>query len=532
MMREKTTVWSNGTNARSPRAGAPRGRELQGDIEVDVAIIGAGITGLTAALRLAEDARLRIALLEARPFCGVTSLSTGHLTQWVDAGYAALEKSFGREANRLVAEGLGEAIDFIGHASEAMQRAFGVDAAYARRTGWFFAEAGREGGRDDGELREELEAAARAGLPVRFEREAPLPFATAGAVALPGQAQIDPDAYVLGLAASLPETVAFYTNAFVHAVHGGEPCRVETSRGTVKARWVVEATHVPLGRNIYHAVTAPYRSYVIAAKVDAPLPEGLFWDTASPYHYLREHRGVLIVGGADHKTGQADDTVARYCDLEEYTQRRFGPVSVRARWTAEVYESVDGLPYMGKAPWSHHVIVSTGYAGDGLVFGTLGGMLACDLVMGRAPRWAPVLSASRVKPVASAAKLVKEQANVALRLVGDRLKRVPKGAFDRVPQGEGRLVMVDGKRCAVYRDERGHVHVMSATCTHAACVVQWNAAAKTWDCPCHGGCFAPTGEVIAGPPPRRLAPYNYEHEAPDERDAEPLRPPQSARGGR
>jgi Rieske Fe-S protein len=270
----------------------------------------------------------------------------------------------------------------------------------------------------------------------------------------------------------------------------------------------VQATHVPINRVLgVQARLAPSMSYLLCARLVQPAPAALFWDTDDPYHYLRPlgpGSDRLIAGGKDHKTGQAEDGLERFRALEEHVRERFDVIEVEQRWSSEVFEPADGLPYVGRLG-DGHIHVATGFAGTGLTFGTTAAELLCDLIAGRTHPLAKVFSPSRLKPLASARDVVRENANNAWHLVRDRLAGPDVATAAEIGRGEGRLVEIDRQRAAVYRAPDGVLHVLSPVCTHLGCIVHWNAAAATWDCPCHGGRFLPGGDVLSGPPTRGLA---------------------------
>jgi Rieske Fe-S protein len=235
--------------------------------------------------------------------------------------------------------------------------------------------------------------------------------------------------------------------------------------------------------------------------------DALFWDTASPYHYVRQQRvgreDLLIVGGEDHKVGHETDTMSRYEKLLEWARERFAVRSVEYRWSAQTVEPADGLPYIGRTPQSDRVLVATGFSGNGITFGTVAAILMRDMVLGRKNEWAEVYSAGRIKPLAAAKDFVEENADVAARFVLDRL-RTPAGSSVEPAPGEGCVVEVDGHKLAVFRPERGQATAVSAVCTHLGCLVSWNAGEQSWDCPCHGSRFATDGSVIDAPATRAL----------------------------
>lgn len=471
---------------------------LERDLAVDVAVIGAGITGLTTAWRL-KKAGLRVAVLEAhRVAGGATGYTTGHLTAMPDRSLASLVSSHGEAKTREFLHAGQEAIGLIRAAATEL----GAKAELASVPGFRFSES-RDGARS---LRLDAELARGFGLAASYTRDVPLPFPVAGALRLEDQAQFDAVRYVEALAEAVDGAGSrIYAGTPVTEIQDGAPCRVSAPPHTVTAGWVVEATHTPLNLDLaVQTRLGPYTTYVLALDVDPAPPDGLFWDDADPYHYLRLAYGRLLAGGADHKTGQEDDPEARYRELLEWTRARFPVRGLEARWTHEIFEPADGLPYIGRDPGTDHVYLATGYAGNGLTLGTIAGETLSELILGRSSRWKDLFSPSRVKPLASAREVLRENLNVAWRLIADRLRRETADGRPPLAPGEGRVLDVDGRKAAVWRDEGGAIHVMSAVCTHAGCVVRWNGAARTWDCPCHGGRYLPDGRVLNGPPTRDL----------------------------
>lgn len=471
---------------------------LAGDLDVDVAIVGAGITGLGIA-RLLGGSGLRVVVIEGhRVGGGTTGSSTGQLTSLVDDGYVALESDFGADAAKVVAGLTAEAMNAL----ERWVREDEIFCGLRRVPAFLYAETEK----DVAELEKEAAAAARAGLGVRPIDPAEMPFPVHAAQRLENQIDFDPSAYVQGLAQRLPANVQVLEGTRVESIEEGDPSVVKTPHGTVRARWVVEARHVPGGLGMLHAKTAPYRSYVVAARTERPLRPGIYADLKVPYHYLREHEGLVVLGGEDHKTGQRPDDARPFETLEAYLGERFGAFEVKARWTAELYAPVDGLPYIGPMRADSKHLVAAGFDGDGLLFGTVAAMLLSEHILGRPHPHASLFDPTRSKVLASAKQFVKEQANVALHMVSDRIASAPASA-DAIAPGCGGIVDLDGHRCAVYREATtGALHVRSATCPHAGGVVQWNPDSRTFDCPLHGGTFSPTGEVLGGPPGNDLDP--------------------------
>jgi glycine/D-amino acid oxidase-like deaminating enzyme/nitrite reductase/ring-hydroxylating ferredoxin subunit len=478
-----------------PAAEYPR---LNRDLWVDAAVIGAGITGLTAALLL-KQAGKKVAVLEGeRIGSGTTGSTTAHITCVTDTPLDELLRTFGEEHARLSVEAQQAASDRI----RTWVEGFNIDCDLQRQNGYRFAETEA----DAPQLERETEAAQRLGLRASMTREVPLPFRTAAAMLVEDQARFHALRYLHALAKLVDGGgCEVFEHTRAKEPEDGEPCRIETPGGTVTADAVIVAVHGPyLGFWSNVARVFPYASYVVGARVAGPPLDGLFWDTADPYHYIRRASDadpdLLLIGGSDHKTGQGGDERAHLEELELYARARFDVKAIDYRWSHELWEPADGLPYIGKMPRMNHVFHATGYSGVGMTFGTVAGMLMSDLALGRENAWAEVFDIGRVKPLASAREVITENLNVARRFVADRLAPGEAESVDDVPAGEGRLIKQGADHLAVYRAPDGQTHVMSAVCRHLGCIVQWNTAEKTWDCPCHGGRYTATGKIFAGPP--------------------------------
>lgn len=484
---ERSPLWSEGVNL-------PSLPPLAQDLTVDVAVVGCGITGLTAALLL-QRAGKSVAILERYGVAaGVTGRTTAHLTEALDTRYHTINSDFGEAGGRLAAMGTRQAIDRIA----AFVRDEKIECDHSVVPGYLYCETEA----DIPALEKERDAARAAGLFVELTHGAPLPFKVAAALRFPNQAQIQPTAYLKGLAKSFQEAGGrIFEGTSVTSIEDGETCHLVTDHGTVHARSVIVAAHAPLTRFALQTKVSHYSSYVIA--FPGALPRALFWDTDDPYHYIRSARiegtDYIIVGGEDHKTGQETKTEERYESLVRYARSRFGITAATHTWSSEVQEPVDGLPYIGKSPGQENVYVATGYSGNGITSGTLAGIMLDQAVRGETHPLTEMLAPSRIKPLASAWDFIKENIDFPLYFVGDRLKPAEASSVEEVGRGEGKLVRHGAEKLAVYRDEDGKVHALSPVCTHMGGHVHWNSAEKSWDCPCHGARFGIDGSVLHGP---------------------------------
>ncbi len=488
-----TSPWSRDDPTRTA---AP----LAGNTQYDVCVIGGGIAGLTTAYLLASEGK-SVAVLDAKPTVagGETEFTTAHLAWVLDDRFARVASIRGDEAAQLAAKSHRSAIDLI----EEIVHRENIACDFKRLDGYLFP--GADGPQA---IRDEMVALTRLGL--MFERvdRMPFPSAAAGpALRFAGNGQFHPLKY-LGAISGLIRAKGgvLHTGTRVVKVDNGSPCVAHTEAGnTVTAGAVVVATGSPFDSGLtLHLKLAAYNTYAIALDVKpGDVPAALYWDTEDPYHYVRtapaDGGELLVVGGEDHKTGQAQDQQERWAKLEAWTRERFPQAgAVRHHWSGQVFETPDGLGLIGLAPgWRDNLYVITGDSGMGMTHGTLGARLVADLILGRTNEYAGLYSPSRWMPGALKT-LFEENANLAAQYGAWFTGSEVDSAAD-IPNGHGAVVRDGLSKTAVYKDDRGTVHEMSAVCPHLGGIVHWNPGEKTWDCPCHGSRFSCTGEVQHGP---------------------------------
>jgi glycine/D-amino acid oxidase-like deaminating enzyme/nitrite reductase/ring-hydroxylating ferredoxin subunit len=476
---------------------------LEAPQEFDVAVLGGGIAGLTTALLL-KNSGVRVAVVEAARICGAT---TGHTTAKVSAQhgliYDTLSSKFGEEGAREYAEGNVEALELM----EDLVREHGIDCDWERRPAFVYAE--QDSSRK--QVEQEVEAAIKAGLPASYTEETELPWPVTAAIRFEDQAQFHPRRYCLALAHLIDgDGSAVFEHTRALDVEEGSPCVVKTERHDIRAAYVVLATHLPfLDQGAFSAKSHPEREYVLAVSLEDPVPKGMYISVEQPTRSVRQHPfdggELLILGGDSHKTGQDDDTERHYSALEEFARDRFAVRAVEYRWSTQDHMTVDRVPYIGRLRrGSERLYVATGFNKWGMTNGTVAGVVISDQILGRENPWTDLFDPNRVKPLASAKSFVKENVNVAKKLVGGHLTSAAPVSPDALGPGEGQVTAIDGHQVALSRDDEGRLHVVSARCTHMGCIVNWNTAERTWDCPCHGSRFALDGAVLEGPAVARL----------------------------
>ncbi len=491
-----TSYWRNVPVRRFPNL------PEEGTLSYDAVVIGGGMTGLSIAYFL-KQAGKRVCLLErGRLAAGDTGATSAHLTALTDLRPSVLHHRFGADAAR-VWQGGEAALDAI----EGIVRRHHLECDFQRVPAYLSAPIeAHDNQKEEASLQADLEVAK--GWGVAAEWVHCVPYLERSGVVFPHQAKFHPLKYLNGLADEVAgDGSDIFESAEVSQVTA-DPLEVRCGKTRIRTDFVAIATHVPLvGKSnlaaaaLFQTKIAPYTSYVLRATVPGPaLQSAMVFDTSDPYFYLRTdvENGVnhVIFGGRDHKTGQVEQTNERFVELEQKLSSLFPNVIVTNHWSGQVIESHDGLPFIGEN--SPAQFIATGFCGNGITLGTLAGLMARDVVQGKESPWKNLFSPGRLE-LKSAWEYVKENVDYPVCFVGDRIKKHEPFSPETIEVGEGKVQELDGKAVACSRDANGKFHVVSATCTHLGCLVHWNRAEKSWDCPCHGSRFQPDGKLIAGP---------------------------------
>jgi glycine/D-amino acid oxidase-like deaminating enzyme/nitrite reductase/ring-hydroxylating ferredoxin subunit len=491
---------------------APGAVPLPSDTECDVVIIGAGIAGISTAYELALEGSRVIVIDRGRIAGGITARTTAHLAPLCDDLTSAMIRLRGGEISRRFYESQAAAIDRI----EEIQNRESVDCDFRRLDGYLFQALSA----DAQIIEDELDAVRKIGAPVH--RLVGVPFAHCEqqhVLRYPRQGTFHPLKYLSGLAAAIQTRGGtFHAGTAVESVEERDDGKVivSTAGGKVVAGAAVVTTNSPImDRFALHTKMAPYRSYAMAFSIrrDA-IPDALYWDTLDPYHYARLQPGDggtdhLIVGGGDHKSGEADDAEVRFQALETWTRNLIPDAQeVTHRWSGQVLETIDYAGFIGRNPGSSNIYVHTGDSGQGITHGVAGAMLNAALILGRECEWIDVYEPSRKTP-AGIGNFIKENLT-AVKNFAEYLAPGELHALSDLKAGRGAIIRQGSSKIAAYRDEAGKLYARSAACTHVGCHLHWNSFETCWDCPCHGSHFAFDGTPLNAPAVSPLAEIEIE----------------------
>ena len=483
---------------------------LAEDCHVDVCVIGGGMTGLSTAYALAKAGK-KVAVLEKGQFgSGYTGMTSAHLTHITDTPLSELASRFGRDHAQAAWDAGRAAIERIHETIHAED----IACEFSRVPAYLHVPTDAQ---DPKEQVKQLESEVRLANELGFDAqlESSVPFLKSAGIQFPNQARFRPLEYLNGLVGYLAKVgVRLHENCEVSELTES-PLGVKANGRTISCDYVVIATHVPLlgvagivGAAMFQTKLSLYTSYVVAARVaKGRVPDAMFFDTNDPYRYLRidpqPEGDYVIYGGEDHKTGQSDGSDRPYENLERSLATLLPGAEVTHRWCGQIVETFDGLPFIGEN--ADRQFIATGFCGNGITFGTLAGLMACDAVMGRKNPWKSLFDPAR-KTISGVWDYLKENVDYPYYMIRDRFASAEGDSLDALKPGEGKLLKLNREKVAAYRDASGIVTTMSPVCPHLGCFVHWNKSDSTWDCPCHGSRFQPTGELIAGPAESPLKP--------------------------
>jgi len=484
--------------------------KLERNISVDVVVVGAGVTGITAAYLL-KKAGSTVALIDRERVASIdTGHTTAHLTYVTDVQLQELAHNFGNDHAQAAWDAGAAAIDEI----ERIVLEEQSDCEFTRVPAYVHVPVDGSSKKEASSLKKEADLAAKLGFDAAYLTSAP--YLNLPAVRFANQAKFHPRKYLRSLVAKIPGGGSHVFEKSAASEFDLKKGRVKVNRNWISFDRVVMATNNPLvglastvGATLLQTKLSLYTSYALGARLPSDtIPEALFWDTRDPYDYLRidRHHGFdyIVYGGEDHKTGQKKKTQKAHVRLWQRLKKIAPEAHVDHRWSGQVISTADGLPYIGEN--AERQFIATGYCGNGITFGTIAAMMARDWATGTRNPWTDLFAVDRKKIKGAAWNYLRENKDYPYYMIKDRLARAEANSVRELKPGEGMIVGRRGKKVAAFRDANGNIHRLSPVCTHLGCLVRWNPSESTWDCPCHGSRFKPTGEVIAGPAEEPLPP--------------------------
>lgn len=484
---------------------------LEDDLEVEVAIIGGGITGIATAYLLANEGLETVIFDASNVLNGTTGHTTAKITAQHGLVYDEFIQHFGEENTKLYYQ----ANDSAKNQIENMIEQYNIDCEYKIEDAVIYT--------NDDDYLNNLKAEAQAykvlGINGELTKDLSLPVPHKGALVMKNQAHFHPLNYLKRLLEIFEEKGGrVFENSVATRIVERKPPTVEFRNGKkVKAKYVISASHFPFhdGQG-YFTRLYPSRSYVIAGKPTKPFQNGMYINAEKPTRSIRpvtiQNEQMLLISGEDHKTGQGKPEEDHYSNLASFAAEHFGINEIVYRWSAQDLETPDKMPFIGRLSPGNNIFIATGYRKWGMTTSHVAANLIKDLILKKDNPYQRLFAPDRFKADPSLKKFMKENLNVASHLIGGKLDTPDKELKD-IQAGEGAAVSIKGKRAGAYKTPEGNLYVVDTTCTHMGCEVNWNSGDRTWDCPCHGSRFSYKGEVIEGPAEKPLKTIN-----PDEID--------------
>lgn len=487
----------------------PEFPSLEENLDVDVVIVGGGITGITSAYLLVNEG-LKVAVLEAGIVLnGTTGHTTAKITSQHDLIYDEFIRNIGRSNARLYYEANKEALDFIKETVEKHD----IDCDFSNQDAYLFATTEKYAKK----VEKEAVAYEKLGIAGGLVDTIPFDIDIQNALVMKGQAQFHPTKYLVHLIQLIKDKggLIFEHTVAVNIETGDHPTVLTREGPSVTAKHVLVCSHFPFyeGLGLYSTRMYADRSYALAVKTKKKFPGGIYISADEPNRSLRavEVNGeeLVLIVGESHKTGQGVETMEHYKALETFGEEVFGLEEIVYRWSAQDLITLDKLPYIGEiTPGQPNILIATGYRKWGMSNGTAAALLFRDMIVGNENTFQKLYAPSRFYAHPSLKNFLVENANVVGQLIKGKLDS-PRTSPESLDKGEGAVITMDGHRKGAYRDDEGQLHIVDTTCTHIGCEVEWNNGDRTWDCPCHGSRFSHTGEVIEGPAEKPLQKYDY-----------------------
>lgn len=482
----------------------PSFKELDQSIKTEVAIIGAGMTGITTAYLLSQKG-LKVTVIDAG---SVISSTSGHTTAKITIQhgliYNQLIKNFNLETAKKYFQANKNALEYIKKTikKHEIMCDFSLEDAYLYTNSQEYLE----------KVKKEAKAYEQIGIEHSVIKELPIPLSIKEGIMIKDQAQFHPVKYLRALIDEcIKNDVEFYDNTTaIDVEYTDYPIVLTKNNHRINCDYLISASHYPFydGQAFFPTRMYADRSYITAYRYDQEFSGGMYISAESPNRSIRRTvndsgEQFLLIGGESHKVGQGEETIFHYEALQEFAKETFNVNHCLYRWSAQDLVTLDDIPYIGPiTEGKENILVATGYRKWGMTTSTVAAQIMADIVTKSENDYKNIFSPARKISNQAIKNFVKYNADVAKHLIKGKMEYVK--SHKDLPKDSAALIRINGKRSGVYRDPNDKLHAVDTTCTHLGCEVNWNDGERTWDCPCHGSRFSYTGEVIEGPAKKPL----------------------------
>lgn len=471
---------------------------LNEDISADIVIIGGGIVGISCAYLLQKEGINAVILEGDRILQGTTGHTTAKITSQHDLIYSKIKSKIGSEIAKQYADANESAIREI----KKVIQDNNIECDFLPQSAFIYTQEEK----NVQKISDEVKTASNLGIAAAYVEDIPFDLPIKAAIRFDNQAQFHPRKYLLALTDLITNNgVQIFERSRAIDIEEDSNYIITTEQGKrVTANKVIIASHYPFynKHGAYYSRIYSERSYVVAIRAKESYPGGMYINADEPARSMRnqptEDGEIILIGGDHHKTGQGKNTTKHYEALVDFANRIFTVEDIPFRWSTQDCMTLDDLPYVGQfTSNTPNLYVATGFKKWGMTNSMASAMILRDLIVhGKSP-WQDAYNPSRQTILPSAKNFIVENLNVAEQLIDGKLSQLPEDV--NVEPREAKVIKIDGERIGAYRDEEGTLHLVDTTCTHMGCELNWNAAERSWDCPCHGSRFSYEGKVISGP---------------------------------
>jgi len=485
--------------------------KLEKDLETEVCVIGAGLFGLTTAYYLAKN-NIPVIVLEAEKEIGtkVSGNTTGKITSQHGLFYDHLIKDYGEKFAQKYLDANQKAITEIKKIIDENN----IECDFSWQDNYVYTQL-----EDDVEqIKNEVKAVKSLGLDAEFVTKTDLPFTIQGAIKFPNQAQFDARKYMLGLANQITNQKGkIYTETRVQDIaKKGKEYVLITKDANIKAKKVVIATHYPIvsAPGFYFLKMYQSTSYGLAVDTKGDLFDGMYINVKDPIYSFRKAmyngKKVLVVVGADHKTGESIENDNNYAMLEKKVKELYPQAEILFRWNTEDCMGLDKIPYIGEfSSIMPNVYVGTGFKKWGITSSNVAANIVTDKILGKTNKYANIFNSKRFKPIKNRWELQNMIKQTVISFAFEKAN-IPIGDIEEIQNDNAAIININGTNVGIYKDTSGNIFSVKPVCSHLGCSLTWNNLDKTWDCPCHGSRFDYMGNNIYDPANRGLELINIE----------------------